>query len=183
MIPYTLLFSAMLAVQAPPAQVCTINGGGGVADGGRPVAFETVADTAVAIVEATVQSKIQDPPTTGPGTPIPRNRVLLRATRVIKGSDQIKDFTIAPIVAVGLFNMEPGERVILFLNSDPRSPAYPGRPEVQAYTLAVGGGAALCIDAGGKIRLNGTGGFLRSKFDGADLEKAVADIRAHVNRR
>lgn len=144
---------------------------------GPPAVFEAIADNAVAIVEATVQSKVHD--TQGPAQ---RSRLLFRVTRVLKGSDPIGEFASSPMVAAGLFNMAPGERFILFLNRNPSELGFPGRPEVPAYNIAGGAGAALCIDAG-TVRTNGSAGTFRPKFEGAELEKVVADIRTYVGLR
>jgi len=164
-------------LQTTPA--CTSRVGGGVADG-PAVTFERIAATATAIVEATLQSVTSDPPPTGPGSPIRRDHAVFLATRIIKGADSLGSFTTNQLHAAGLFEMAPGQRFILFLTAaDPRMPASPERPDLPRYGLAAGARSTLCIDAG-KVWVNRNGEFLRSRFDGVELEKAVADIQAYL---
>jgi hypothetical protein len=163
--------------QTPPA--CISRAGGGVADG-PAVTFERIVGLATAIVEATVQSVTIDPPPTGPGSPIQRDHAVFLATRVIRGPDALGSFTTNQLHATGLFDMEPGKRFILFLTpADPRMPVPPERPDLPRYGLAAGARSTLCV-AEGKVWVNRNGEFLRSRFDGVELEKAVAEIQASV---
>ena len=61
-------------------------------------------------------------------------------------------------------------------------PVSPERPDLPSYGLAVGGRATLCIDAG-KVWVHRNGEALRARFDGVELEKAVAEIQASVKAR
>jgi hypothetical protein len=175
-----LLF--MPAFQAPSDLTCTINRGGGVADGPART-FENVADRAVAIVEAVVDSVTPPPPRPAvptPGSAVPAADVVLTATRVLKGPETLKQFAVAQIAAVGTFNIRPGQRYIFFLNNaDPRAAQiYPDRPGVPRFTAVTP--ATLCVDS--KVHVSENGNFLRARFDGADLEKAVEDIRLYLKR-
>jgi hypothetical protein len=172
-----LFAGASSPLQTPSA--CAGRSAGGVADG-PAVNFERIATSATAIAEATVQSVVSDPPPTGPGSPISRDHAVLLATRVIKGPDSLGMFTVNQLRAAGLFELRPGQRFVLFLTTaDPRMPVSPERPDLPRYGLAAGGRAMLCIDAG-KVWVNRNGEFLRARFDGVELEKAVADIRAYL---
>jgi hypothetical protein len=172
----------LFAAASPPLQTtpaCTSRSTGGVGDG-PAVNFEQVANAASAIAEATVQSVVNDPPPTGPGSPIRRDHVVFMATRVIKGPDSLALFTVSQIGAAGLFEMRPGQRYILFLTADnPRLPVSPERPDLPRYGLGAGGRISLCIEAG-KVWVNRNGEAIRPRFDGVDLEKAVADIQAYL---
>ena len=175
----TLALVLAAAIQKSPN--CPLSTGG-VADG-PALTFERIADNATAIVEATVQSVVRVASPPSPGSPIPRDHAVLLATRVIKGPDSIRLFTTNQILATGLFELRKGGRFILFLSvPDPRMPASPERPDLPAYGLAGGGRATLCIDAG-KVHVSRNGQFLRDRFEGVDLEKAVGDIQAYLKAR
>src|SRR6185295_3889329 len=135
-------------------------------------------DGAKVIVEAYVQSvDLAAPPARG--GPIPRNDVLLIPVRVLKGPEALGQFAVDQIRASGFFEMQPGQHFILFLNDlDPRgAQLFPERPGIPRYNVVLA--AILCIDAG-KIRVSPEGNYMRARFEGVDLEKAVADIQSYV---
>jgi hypothetical protein len=174
----TVVLLASVSADAQAQSTCTANAGGGAADG-PAITFERVADIATAIVEATVQSVSRDPPPTGPGSPIRRDHAVLLATRVIKGPDSVRLFTVSQLGAAGLFEIRPGQRFIVFLNPvDPRLPAPPERPDLPRYGLAAGGRSLLCI-GDGRVWVNPSGKPF-ARFDGVELEKAVADIQSYL---
>jgi hypothetical protein len=177
------VFAAPLPVGQTPNLACTFQRGGGVADGPRQT-FENVTDRAVAIVEATVRDVTPPPPRPAvpvPGGAVPAADIVLATTRVLKGSDTLKQVAVSQIGAMGLFEFKVGQRYILFLNNpDPRAAGrFPDRPGVPRFTAVAP--ATMCVE-GNIVHVSENGNFLRSRFDGMDLEKVVAEIRSYVNR-
>ena len=162
---------------------CLVQRSGGVLDG-PGATFERAIDTSTLIVEATVQATAQGrriaPPQVQNGpTEID---VTLVATRAIKGTAPQEPFVIARLPATGFFDMQPGQRFILFLGPlDARAAEiYAASPLKNRLRVLLG--ATLCVDDAHVVHVSAQGNFIRH-LDNLPLEKAVGEIATAVGRR
>jgi len=168
--PPPLLFAAQI-----PKAACTPPATGGRASFGA-ITFEQRADGAALIVEAYVQSVKPGAPDARGGGPR-ENNVLLIPARVLKGPDTLGQFAAVQSLALNILEMQPGQHFILFLNDlNPAAQSSPERPGIPSYNVGL---PMFCVDTG-KIRVSPGGAPGWARFEGADLENAVADVRDYV---
>jgi hypothetical protein len=140
--------------------------------------LEQLADRAKVIAEVYVQSTDRG---RGINSRLEMPDALLLVTQVLKGPADLRQVEVSHmVVADGFYEMKPGQRFIVFLaeESPNRAALLQDRPGVPRYTVTGDYSGLFCID-GSTIRLSGDS-HLRAKYDGATLEKTLADIRAYV---
>ena len=174
---------ASVVTQASPA--CVVQRSGGVLDG-PGTTFERLIDTSPTIVEAIVQStapgRFTAPPeiqAKAPGGGPREIDITLVARRAIKGTAPQDPFVIARLPATGFFDMQPGQRYVLFLGPlDERAAAvYAASPVKNRMRANLGG--ALCVDEANVVHVSTEGGFIRH-LDNLPLEKAVGEIASYA---